>query len=169
MAIPQRAVAQQMIDPKVRESLLKTFGDSITVTRTIIRLSEDERKRISDSAKSNFRSDTLLLYECRIGQKLAGYGFVDDVKGKMQLITYLVSLTPDGTVQDVDVLAYRESYGGEIAYESFRKQFQQKTAHDRLRVGKDIKNISGATISAHALTDGVRKLVIAFALLRARL
>ncbi len=169
MAMPFGAIAQPSIDLKARESLQKCFGDSIVIAKSTVRLSQEERKRISDSTKSYFLSDSLEVYECRLGHETVGFGIVDAVKGKMQLITYLVALTPDGAVKDVDVLAYRESYGGEIRYESFRKQFQQKTRRDKLQVGKDIRNISGATISAHALTDGVRKLVMAFTIVQSRL
>src|SRR6185436_5607616 len=60
-------------------------------------------------------------------------------------------------LKDVDVLVYREPQGGEVAYEPWRKQFRGKTAEAPLVVGKDIKNISGATISSHSVTLGVRR------------
>jgi len=56
----------------------------------------------------------------------------------------------------VDVLVYREPYGGEVAYEAWRKQFRGKTTSDPLKVDKDIRSISGATISVNAVTAGVR-------------
>jgi hypothetical protein len=44
-----------------------------------------------------------------------------------------------------------------VAYEPWRKQFRGKTSAAPLTVGKDIKNISGATISSHSVTLGVRR------------
>jgi Na+-translocating ferredoxin:NAD+ oxidoreductase RnfG subunit len=44
-----------------------------------------------------------------------------------------------------------------VAYEPWRKQFRGKTATAPLQVGKDIKNISGATISSNSVTRGVRQ------------
>ncbi|HEY3012834.1 MAG TPA: FMN-binding protein, partial [Gemmatimonadales bacterium] len=82
---------------------------------------------------------------------------VRNVKGKDQPITYLVAIDPANALKDVDVLVYREPYGGEVAYEPWRKQFRGKTTTAPLVVGKDIKNISGATISSHSVTLGVRK------------
>src|SRR5581483_6621709 len=55
----------------------------------------------------------------------------------------------------------RESYGGEVAYESWRRQFRGKRAADSLRVGREIRGISGATISVHAVTLGVQRLLAA--------
>ena len=53
----------------------------------------------------------------------------------------------------------REPYGGEVAYEPWRRQFRGARATDSLRVGKEIRSISGATISVHAVTLGVRRLL----------
>jgi Na+-translocating ferredoxin:NAD+ oxidoreductase RnfG subunit len=46
-----------------------------------------------------------------------------------------------------------------VAYEAWRKQFRGKTAADSVRVGKGIRSISGATISVHAVTAGVRRML----------
>lgn len=154
---------------KPEESLRKIFGDSVAVERKTLVLTAAERKDIAERARSDWRSDTIAWYLCRARDSVAGYGFLDNVKGKMNLITYLVGLTPGGTVADVDVLAYRESYGGEIAYRSFRNQFRGKGSGDGIVAGKDIRNISGATISVHAITDGVRRIVATFARVRERL
>ena len=81
----------------------------------------------------------------------------------------MAGLRPNGEVQDIDVLAYRESYGGEIGYESFRKQFRDKSVRDKLQPGRDIRNISGATISVRAITAGVKKILATYELLKARL
>jgi Na+-translocating ferredoxin:NAD+ oxidoreductase RnfG subunit len=44
-----------------------------------------------------------------------------------------------------------------VAYDSWRKQFRGKTADAPLQVGKDIRNISGATISSNSVTRGVKQ------------
>jgi Na+-transporting NADH:ubiquinone oxidoreductase subunit C len=88
---------------------------------------------------------------------LLGFAQVRNVKGKDQQITFLVAIDPANALKDVDVLVYREPYGGEVAYEPWRKQFRGKTSDAPLEVGKDIRNISGATISSHSVTLGVRK------------
>ena len=77
--------------------------------------------------------------------------------GKEQPITFLVAMDSADALRDVDILVYREPYGGEVAYEPWRKQFRGKSATAPLVVGKDIRNISGATISSHSVTLGVRQ------------
>jgi Na+-translocating ferredoxin:NAD+ oxidoreductase RnfG subunit len=108
------------------------------------------------------RVDTLkvdtaaVLRVSRTGE-LLGFAEVKNVKGKDQPITFLVAIDTADFLKDVDVLVYREPQGGEVAYEPWRKQFRGKTATAPLVVGKDIRNISGATISSHSVTLGVRQ------------
>jgi len=91
------------------------------------------------------------------GDTLLGFAVVRNVKGKDQPITYLVATDTADRLRDVDILVYREPYGGEVAYEPWRRQFRGKTAADTLVVGRQIRGISGATISVHAVTLGVRQ------------
>jgi len=62
-------------------------------------------------------------------------------------------------VSRADSLLGFAAYGGEVAYEPWRRQFRGKSTGDSLRVGKEIRSISGATISVHAVTLGVRRML----------
>jgi len=94
-----------------------------------------------------------------------GFVVVDEVIGKFELITYAVGIGVDGAVKQVEVLSYRESHGHEIRLPAWRKQFIGKTSTSPLKVGEDIANISGATLSCTHVTDGVKRIVavVAFA------
>jgi len=98
---------------------------------------------------------------------LLGFAQVRNVRGKEQPITYLVALDNGLALRDVDVLIYREAYGGEIAYEPWRKQFRGRTPQDTLEVGRTVRGISGATISVNAVTLGIRQALADFARWRA--
>ncbi len=95
-----------------------------------------------------------------------GAVFVDNVKGKARPITYLVAFDMNGEILGLEILRYRESHGGEIRSPMFRGQFEGKSYASTLRVGKDIRNISGATISSRAVTRGARALATFMHLLR---
>lgn len=88
---------------------------------------------------------------------LLGFAQVRNVKGKDQPITFLVATDSALQLRDIDILVYREAYGGEVAYEPWRRQFRGKGPADALKPDADIRGISGATISVHAVTAGVRK------------
>ena len=129
--------AQTASNDKVAKSVVRIFGAGVQV--------------------DTLKIDTVSVLRISKGGTLFGFARVRNVKGKDQPITYLVAIDPKDALKDVDVLVYREPYGGEVAYEPWRKQFRGKTGAAPLEVGKDIKNISGATISSHAVTLGVRQ------------
>jgi Na+-translocating ferredoxin:NAD+ oxidoreductase RnfG subunit len=83
---------------------------------------------------------------------------LDDVVGKVELISYAVGLSPDARIMQVEILTYRESHGFEIRNAAWRRQFAGKSAGDKLSVGDGIGNISGATLSSTHVTDGVRRI-----------
>lgn len=95
-----------------------------------------------------------------------GHVVTDEVIGKVELIRYAVGLGLDGSVRQVEILSYRESHGFEIRLPAWRRQFVGKGPAAALRVGDDIANISGATLSCTHVTDGVRRIVAVVALAR---
>ena len=99
--------------------------------------------------------------------KVLGAVIADAVIGKFELIDYAVGVGSDGKVRNVEILTYRESHGYEIKLPAWRAQFAGKGAQAPLRVGEDIANISGATLSCTHVTDGVRRIVALAARLRA--
>lgn len=107
----------------------------------------------------SLRVDSGVVLRVSRGDSLLGFARVGNVIGKDQPITFLVAVDPSDRLKDIDILVYREPYGGEVAYEPWRKQFRGKTAADSLRVGRDIRSISGATISVQAVTAGVRRIL----------
>jgi len=89
-----------------------------------------------------------------------GYFYYDHVVGKHLLIDYTVAVGSDGRVRRVDILNYRESYGGEVHDASWLAQFVGKSSQSEVRVNGDIRNISGATLSSTHLAEGVKKVLM---------
>ena len=73
--------------------------------------------------------------------------------GKEKPITVGIVVN-NGTIEQVKVLAFRESRGWEIRYPFFTKQFDQLQLTDQQQLSQTIDNITGATLSVRA----VRKL-----------
>jgi Na+-translocating ferredoxin:NAD+ oxidoreductase RnfG subunit len=88
-----------------------------------------------------------------------GYLYVDEVLGKQLFITYAVSMGMDGHVRRVEILEYRETHGFEVRNPRWLKQFAGAGENSALELNKDIKNISGATLSCRHVTEGVRRLL----------
>jgi hypothetical protein len=88
---------------------------------------------------------------------LLGHAILVEEIGKHRAITFVVGVRPDGRVEDVAVIAYREPYGGEIRDTRFLAQYRGKGMEDSLRAYTGIKNVAGATLSVEAASRAVRK------------
>ncbi len=155
----------------VRAALVTALGgdSTLSVEARPVRLDSSDRAGIRAHSTSPLADDTLRIFVCRRGGAVAGYGLLDNVRGKSRDITYLVVVDTLGAVVSVEILVYRESHGGEISAPAFRGQFRGKRHGDPLVPGRDIRTISGATISSRSVTAGVVKLLAAFGLVRERI
>jgi hypothetical protein len=99
------------------------------------------------------------VWRAQAGGRLLGFFFVDYVIGKHEVIDYAVALDAAGRVRRVEVLEYREAYGGEIANRSWLGQFAGKGGGDSLVPGRDVTIISGATLSSRHVTEGIKRVL----------
>ena len=125
-----------------------------------VHLSDEQRDAIKDRAGVRQRKDTQLVWRAEQEGELAGLFIVDEVIGKHEFITYAAAISPEGSVLGIEIMSYRETHGGQVREESWRTLLEGKTLADPLRLGKDIPNISGATLSCRNVVDGVRRLLV---------
>ncbi len=132
-----------------------------TLTEGFRSLTDAQVAAIEKASDANVASKQFKVWRASTG----GWFIADQVVGKHDFIPFAVALDANGAVKDVEILEYREAYGGEIANARWRAQFTGKTHDSTLRLTKDIVNLSGATLSSKHITDGVRRLVVTHAIL----
>lgn len=123
-----------------------------------VTLTAEQAKAIEKESGARVRDKTLRVWRASGG----GLFIVDDVLGKHEMITWALGLRADGSVKQIEILDYRETYGYEIQHPKWRAQFEGKRAGARLKLDTDIKNISGATLSCRHITDGVTRLLATY-------
>jgi Na+-translocating ferredoxin:NAD+ oxidoreductase subunit G len=143
-----------------KKALSLAFHNSEKVVSEKKTLTPEQKKMIEKKSGVRVSKDTWTFYLGKTGKVIEGYAIIDHQVGKTEPITFMTTLTPGGVVKNVEVLVYRETHGAEIKAERFRRQFQGKTVQDPLRVGRDIKNMSGATLSSRAIAVGVKRGVL---------
>jgi hypothetical protein len=122
-------------------------------------LTVDAAQKAAFPAATRFVENGGTTWKAQAGDRLLGLFVLDHVIGKHLYIDYAVALDTSGRVMRVDILQYRESYGGEVREPGWLGQFVGKTSASPLKVGSDIRNISGATLSSQHLTEGVKRVL----------
>jgi hypothetical protein len=125
-------------------------------------LSIEAAQKLAFPSANRFVANGGPSWRAQAGDKLIGLFVVDHVIGKHLYIDYAVSLDTSGRVMRVDILQYRESYGGEVREPAWLAQFTGKTSGSPLKVGSDIRNISGATLSSLHVTEGVKRILATY-------
>ncbi len=123
-------------------------------------LTAEEVARIEKTSATNVLNRQVRAWKASTG----GWFIADQVVGKHDFIPFALALDQNGAVKSVEILEYREAYGGEIRNEQWRAQFAGKNHDSALKLTRDIQNISGATLSSKHVTDGVRRLVATHAI-----
>jgi Na+-translocating ferredoxin:NAD+ oxidoreductase RnfG subunit len=122
-------------------------------------LSVEAAQKLAFPSANHFVEYDGKSWKAQAGDKLLGLFVLDHVIGKHLFIDYAVALDTNGRVMRVEILQYRESYGGEVRESSWLGQFVGKTSGSALKVGSDIRSISGATLSSLHVTEGVKRVL----------
>lgn len=154
LSMPAYAVTYLSVDEAQR-----LIFPGIALAPAPLALTEEQAAQIARRAGVPVPSRTVHLWRAPDG----GAFIVDEVIGKHEAIGYAVGINADGRVRQVEILDYRESYGWEVRNEKWRRQFIGKGASDPVLLDRDIRNLSGATLSSRHLTEGVKRLIATYA------
>jgi Na+-transporting NADH:ubiquinone oxidoreductase subunit C len=144
---------------RVEPAQAAIFANATQFVPASVVLTKDQAKTIETASGVRVRVPEQRVWEARADGALLGWFIVDEVYGKHELITYAVGLNADGSVRQIEVMDYRETYGYEIRNPAWRRQFVGKRQGDALKLEEDIKNITGATLSCRHITEGVNRLL----------
>jgi len=110
-------------------------------------------------SKMDASFDSSNFYKVIEDQTHLGYFYFGRAPSKADEFDYVVIFDNQFIIKKIKILAYREDYGGEITSKRWLRQFKDSDKSSELKYGYDIKGISGATISAKAMTKAVNDLL----------
>lgn len=157
VVITQAFAADYMTAAEAQKAM---FPEATSFEPVLLTLSPDQLKQLADRAGGPAKPGAWRAWQAKQGDKALGYFVTDAVIGKFELINYAVGLNAAGEISGIEILTYRESHGYEVRNKPWRAQFLGKSAKSALRIGDDINNISGATLSCTHLTDGIRRIAV---------
>ena len=141
------------------QALKKVFPDSDQILYDEVILTKEEKDKIQERLNRKIYEDSFIVYVGISKGKIEGYAVITEEIGKFHTYTFIVAVNPKGKINDIAVLVYRESRGGEIVHKRFLYQFKGKSLNNPIRINKDIINITGATMSVVTMCSGVKKVL----------
>jgi Na+-translocating ferredoxin:NAD+ oxidoreductase RnfG subunit len=135
------------------------FSDATSFLPADVKLTTQQVKAIEKDSGVHVRLDSQKVWRAMAGDKFLGWLIQDEVLGKHEFINWALALNADGSVKQIEILDYRETYGYQIREEKWRRQFYGKQHGAKFKLDDDIKNVSGATLSCRHITDGVKRLL----------
>ncbi len=124
--------------------------------RKTIFLTDEQVTNIQQLAKAKVESKIVTYYS---SQK--GFAFFETRTVRTMPATFIVVVNPNGSVRAVEMLAFYEPEDY-LPTKKWMATFEHKTINDDLWLKRGIYNISGATLSAYAITESVRKILATY-------
>ena len=87
--------------------------------------------------------------------KKPSYLYLGNAPSKTETFDYMIILDHSLSIEKIKILAYRESWGGEISSNRWLKQFNGAQAGKKYIYRENISAISGATISVKSMTRSI--------------
>ena len=141
-----------------KQALAEAFPMATRIERDTTILRKTELARIIAITRDDQPPRVVVLHTAWKDDELLGYAHIDVHNVRTKPEAFMVVLTPAGIVRSVRILAFHEPLDY-LPTDSWYAQFEGKTGEDRMRVGGDVHGVVGATLSARAAADGVRRML----------
>ncbi len=143
------------------EALDSAFPDADRVESRTVVLSDEQAAAIESLAKARLETRLITVYTGVKDDEIVGYAFIDIHTVRTLPEAFLLVLSPKGEIESLRVLAFYEPEEY-LPTNGWLAQFDHRVLDPKLRLGGEIHGIAGSTLSARAVTDGVRRSLAIF-------
>lgn len=146
------------------EALALAFPGAERVEERTFILTDAQKEEVERRARAKLETQLWTIYVGWKGTEVQGYAMIDTHNVRTLPETFMAVIEPNGSLRRVDVLAFHEppEY---LPTERWIGQFPGRKLDDDLKLGAGIQGITGATLSAQAMTSGVRRALALVAVL----
>jgi hypothetical protein len=146
-------------------SFAQLLGDPVALTQHAfnaksvesqnIILSEEQTQQLSKASMQKIETKLYRLYIAKNDAKIVGYGVLLNKKVRTKTAISLYLIGTDNKIKSIEIVAFNEPMEY-LPTKTWLDGFDNKSAANTLRLNQDIPTVSGATLSARAITDGAR-------------
>ena len=142
----------------VEEALMLVFPDAATTRQTLF-LSDEQRARAAKASGAEISSSLATRYEAHDERgEFLGWAYLDTHRVRTLPETLMIVLDAHGVVQRVEVVTFREPLEY-MPREGWYRQYDGQDLDDDLALKREIRPVTGATLTARATTDAVRRIL----------
>ena len=140
------------------EALRAAFPPPAQVERRTLYLSDADAQRIAKEAGSPLGGRVFPYYVGKRDSEIVGYAYFDAHTVRTLPETIMVLLRPDGRIQRVDILSFAEPEDY-FPREAWLEQFSGKGLDPDLALRRGIRGMTGASLTAEAITAACRRIL----------
>ena len=144
-----------------QQALERAFPKPQLVERQTLFLDDKQVELIQKLARAKLESKIVTYYLGKDNGKISGYAFFATDVVRTKAATYMAVIDPVSTIRRVEILAFYEPMDY-FPTPRWLELFRGKGLNDNLWPKRDIHNITGATMTTQALTQGVRRMLAIF-------
>ena len=140
------------------EALRLAFPAPQAHERRTLYLDEAQAGRLAEASGTAVETRVVPYYVGRSGDQVSGYAYFDTHLVRTLPETVMVRLTPDGAIAGIDIVSFDEPEDYKVS-PRWLDQFRGKSGGDAARLPAGIRVMTGATLSARAITDAARRVL----------
>lgn len=149
------AVADQTLQPK--EALQLAFPNA-TIERGSLSLTDKQRAEVEELAGHKLASARVRPYRALVNGKCVGTAYFDTRRVRTKAQTLMIALCANGKIKRIEVLRFDEPREYR-ASGKWMAQLTGKSLNGTLKIKGEIRNLTGATLTARATVDAAREVL----------
>lgn len=140
------------------QALKSAFPEADSIERIDIFLNDSQVSEIEYLSKSKLDSRIYIFYKFKTGDRTLGFAVLDThlLRTKSETVMYVIG--NEGNLIYAEILAFFEP-AEYMQSDRWLRLFENRGLDKDLRIDRNIPNITGATITSHAFTESVRKVL----------
>jgi hypothetical protein len=141
-----------------RQAIEAAFPPPAKVERRTLYLDADQARRASDEAGAPVEVRVVPYYVGTLDGRVSGYAYFDTHQVRTLAETVLILLSGDGRIKRIDIVSFEEP-DDYLPPKRWLDQFPGRTRPEELAPGGGIRSVTGATLSARAVTGAARRVL----------
>ena len=152
--LPPQADAHVLLTREA--AFAQVFGPRAQVVAHTVYLTPEQVTAVEQAAGAKLASARVVAYRGGLGDSLVGTAYLDTHPVRSQMETVMIVVTPGGKVGAVEVLAFNEP-DDYLPPPRWLDRFDGHTLSKDLKPGLAVPSLSGATLTARAVSSAVRR------------